>query len=84
MIGLWRIWRKIDQHQSNSAMRSALIEQRLDRIETQFGPNGGGLREAVNNITDKLKHMDKKLDCVTQDVAKLSGEFNQHMRESNE
>lgn len=81
LIGLWKIWRKIDQHQANSATRSALIEQRLDRIEVQFGPNGGGLREAVNNITDKLKHMDDKLDCVTTDVAKLSGEFKQHMRE---
>ena len=82
LLGLWKIWRKIDQHQVASATRSSLIEQRLDRIEGQFGPNGGGLREAVNRISLAVEKIDDKLDCVTQDVAKLTGEFKQHMRES--
>lgn len=82
LIGLWRIWRKLDQHQALTEMRSTLIEQRLDRIEIQFGPNGGGLREAVNRISSAVEKIDDKMDCVTQDVAKLSGEFKQHMRES--
>lgn len=84
LIGLWRIWRKIDQHQAASAMRSSLIEQRLDRIEIQFGPNGGGLREAVNRISSAVEKIDDKMDCVTRDVAKLSGEFKQHIRENEE
>ena len=82
LIGLWRIWRKIDIHQSKTEQRSALMEQRLDSIQAQFGPNGGGLREAVNRISDAVMNIDNKLDCVTQDVAKLTGEFHQHIREN--
>ena len=81
LIGLWKIWRKIDQHQTNSAARSDLIESRLDRIEVQFGPNGGGLREAVNRISSTVELMDKKIDHINRDVAYLQGEFKQHLRE---
>lgn len=73
----------MDVNQTKTEQRAALMEHRLDAIQAQFGPNGGGLREAVNHISDRLKHMDSKLDCVTHDVAKLSGEFNQHMREND-
>ena len=58
LIGLWRIWRKIDIHQSKTEQRSALMEQRLDNIQAQFGPNGGGLREAVNRISDAVMNID--------------------------
>jgi len=84
LIGLWKIWRKMDQHQASSEMRATLIEQRLRSIEVQFGPNGGGLREAVNRISSAVGKIDDKLDCVTRDVSKLSGEFHQHMRESEQ
>lgn len=80
LLGLWKIWRKIDQHQSNSAARSDVMETRLDRIEKQFGPNGGGLREAVNRISDSIHHLDTKLDHVSNDVAQLKGEFKEHVR----
>jgi hypothetical protein len=82
LVGLWGIWRKIDKHQSHSDQRAALLEQRLDSIQAQFGPNGGGLREAVNRISDAVSKIDTKLDTVTQDVAMLTGEFHQHIRES--
>lgn len=81
LFGLWKIWRKIDTHQSASATRSDILEVRLDRIEMQFGPNGGGLREAVNRISESLHHMDVKLDTVSSDVAQLKGEFKEHVRE---
>lgn len=84
LLGLWRIWRKIDTHQSNSEQRSALMEQRLDTIQAQFGPNGGGLREAVNRISDSLHHMDQKLDSVSSDLAQLKGEFKEHVRNDDE
>jgi len=80
LFALWRIWRKLDQHQSNSAARSDVMEVRLDRIEFQFGPNGGGLREAVNNISNNLQHMDAKLDKVSNDLSQLKGEFKEHVR----
>lgn len=81
LFGLWKIWRKIDVHQANSAARSDVLETRLDRIELQFGPNGGGLREAVNRISDSISHMDKKLDTVSNDLSQLKGEFKEHVRE---
>jgi archaellum component FlaC len=81
LFALWKIWRKIDQHQTNSAARSDILEVRLDRIESQFGPNGGGLREAVNRISNNLQNMDAKLDNVSNDVAQLKGEFKEHVRE---
>ena len=83
-MGFWKVWRKIDTHQANSMQRSALMEQRLDLIQAQFGPNGGGLREAVNRISDNLHHIDSKLDSVSNDLAQLKGEFKQHVRDDNE
>lgn len=84
LFGLWKIWRKIDQHQANSTQRSELLETRLERIEKQFGPNGGGLREAVNRINSTVEKMDKKIDYINRDLAHLQGEFKQHLREKDE
>ena len=83
LFALWKIWRKIDQHQANSAARSDVLEVRLDRIESQFGPNGGGLREAVNHISNNLKNMDAKLDNVSNDLSQLKGEFKEHVRHND-
>jgi archaellum component FlaC len=83
LFALWKIWRKIDQHQANSAARSDVLEVRLDRIESQFGPNGGGLREAVNRISNNLQNMDAKLDNVSNDLSQLKGEFKEHVRHND-
>lgn len=83
LFALWKIWRKIDQHQASSAARSDILEVRLDRIESQFGPNGGGLREAVNHISNSLQHMDAKLDNVSNDLSQLKGEFKEHVRDND-
>ena len=83
LFALWKIWRKIDQHQANSAARSDVLEVRLDRIESQFGPNGGGLREAVNRISNNLQNMDAKLDNVSNDLSQLKGEFKEHVRDND-
>lgn len=81
LFALWRIWRKIDQHQSASAARSDVVEVRLGRIESQFGPNGGGIREAVNRISDTVDNMDNKLDLLGRELSQLKGEYKQHIRE---
>lgn len=83
LFALWKIWRKIDQHQANSSARSDILETRLDRIESQFGPNGGGLREAVNRISNNLQNMDAKLDNVSNDLSQLKGEFKEHVRNND-
>ena len=54
------------------------MEDRLDRIEKQFGPNGGGLREAVNRISDAIGKIDTKLDHLGEEFFTLKGEFEQH------
>jgi hypothetical protein len=47
---VWGVWRKIEKHQTDNSVRAIRMEDRLDRIEKQFGPNGGGIRQAVNEI----------------------------------
>lgn len=84
LLGLWRIWRKIDVHQANSAARSAVLETKVETIQAQFGPNGGGLREAVNRISDTIGHMDRKLDGMNSELSQLKGEFKQHVRDNDE
>lgn len=81
LFGVWKVWRKVDRNQQNTEVRLAVVDERLDRIEQQFGPNGGGLREAVNRIGDAITRMDTKLDTVSVEVAQLKGEFKQHIRE---
>jgi archaellum component FlaC len=58
------------------------MEDRLDRIESQFGPNGGGLREAVNRISETVNKMDSKLDSLGRELSQLKGEYEQHIREN--
>ena len=40
----------------------------------QFGPNGGGLREAVNNLTVTVASISDKVVKIGEDLARLSGE----------
>ena len=53
------------------------INQRLDRIEYQFHPNGG------ESIKDQLNRQDAKLQELHRDVAKLTGRFDQHIEEND-
>jgi hypothetical protein len=59
------------------------VEERLERIEKQFGPNGGGLRQAVNELTVKLGRIEERQIDISGKVAQLDGKFEQHIVENN-
>jgi hypothetical protein len=80
-FGSYKIWRKIDSRQQELHKSTMLLDSKLSRIENQFGPNGGGLREAVNNMSKTVLKIEDRVTKIGDDVAKLSGEFNQHIRE---
>jgi hypothetical protein len=82
LAGIWGVWRKIEKNQQDTQIRSVRMEDRLHRIEAQFGPNGGGIREAINRISDTVNKMDLKLDTLGRELSQLKGEYEQHIREN--
>jgi archaellum component FlaC len=78
----WGAWRKIEKHQTDNSVRAIRMEDRLDRIEKQFGPNGNGIRQAINDIATKLNKIEERQIGIGEKVSKLEGEFEQHMKES--
>jgi archaellum component FlaC len=80
---IWGIWRRLDTRHTESRLDVALMQERLELIQTQFGPNGGGLRQAVNEMSSKVDNIEEKVYNISQDVSKLSGEFHQHIVENN-
>jgi DNA anti-recombination protein RmuC len=83
IAGLWGAWRKMEKHQIETSIRAVRMEDRLGRIEQQFGPNGGGLRQAVNEISIKLNKIEERQINIGEKVAKLQGEFEQHTLEGD-
>jgi len=83
IAAIWGIWRRLDQRNTESRLEVAIIQERLEFIQTQFGPNGGGLRQAVNEMSSKVDNIEEKVYNISQDVSKLSGEFHQHIVETN-
>ena len=81
LAAAWGAWRRMEKHQQDSNIRAVRIEDRLERIEKQFGPNGGGIRQAINEIAEKLGKIEERQIGIGEKVAKLEGEFNQHMKE---
>lgn len=82
-VGVFQMWRKIDKRQQSLESSSVRLEDRLERIEHQFGPNGGGLREAVNNMSQTILKIDERMTKMGDEVANLSGKFQQHIVEGN-
>jgi archaellum component FlaC len=78
----YALWKKIEKHQTNEDVEYAVMKEKLETINKQFGPNGGGLREAVNNIADKIDKIEERVYDISEEVAKLSGEFHQHIVEN--
>lgn len=60
--------RRANRADTQEAITDAVtpLADRLVRIEAQFGPNGGGMRQ--------------KVDAIAVEVAELRGEFKQHTR----
>jgi archaellum component FlaC len=82
-LGVYAIWRRIDKRQTESQIETIRINDKLDRIEMQFGPNGGGIREAVNTMSRKVDGIDTRVTKIGNDVANLSGKFEQHVIEAD-
>jgi archaellum component FlaC len=82
-LGVYAIWRRIDKRQTEAQIATIRINDKLDRIEMQFGPNGGGIREAVNTMSRKVDGIDTRVTKIGNDVANLSGKFEQHVIEAD-
>lgn len=81
--GIYAGWRKLESRQADNYLEMIRINDKLDYIEKQFGPNGGGLREAVNNLAKHFTQMETRLTKIGDDVANLSGKFEQHIAETD-
>jgi len=77
------VYRTMDKKQTRLETDLSLISQKLEFIVQQFGPNGGGLRQAVNEMSDRLYKMDERQIEIGDKVAELDGRFSQHLAESN-
>ena len=73
--GLYAMSRIYKHREAETSEQIQVLKLHLERIEKQFGPNGGGIREAVNKISDKLTQVDDKLQMLHVEHAKLAGKF---------
>lgn len=84
IFSIYSVYRKLEKKQEKFQTDIALITQRLDFIIKQFGPNGGGLRQAVNEMSDKLSLIESRQIEIGDKVAELDGRFSQHIIENNQ
>jgi len=83
LLGVYGVWRRIDKRQTESQIQTIRINDKLDRIELQFGPNGGGIREAVNSMAKKVDKIETRVNIIDVKVANLNGKFDQHVIEAD-
>jgi archaellum component FlaC len=81
VLGVYAIWRRIDKRQTESQIQTIRINDKLYRIELQFGPNGGGIREAVNTMSKKIDKIETRVNTIDTKLANLGGKFDQHIIE---
>lgn len=74
-VGLYAMTRMYKHREAETAERILSLQHQLERIEKQFGPNGGGLREAVNKINERVCAIDEKVQMLHIEHAKLAGKF---------
>lgn len=79
----YALWRKIDRRQLEEVLEVASIQKDLQNIQAQFGPNGGGLRQAVNEIGKKIDKIEERQQIIGDRVSGLAGRFEQHIEEQN-
>jgi archaellum component FlaC len=82
ILGFYGIWRRIDKRQTEAQIQTIRINDKLDRIEMQFGPNGGGIREAVNTMAKKIDKIETRVNTIDVKLASLGGKFDQHITEA--
>ena len=76
------LWRRMERKQTTFELQQQRISDKLDVIQAQFGPNGGGLRQAVNEMSKKIDKIEERQISIGDKVARLQGEFDQHMIEN--
>jgi methyl-accepting chemotaxis protein len=90
IFGLYRIRKAIDSRDNELEKRLLVGDMERDQIlkeiasfksdlRREFGGNGGGMREAINRISDTVERVDVKTQSVAVEVADLRGRFEQHM-----
>jgi hypothetical protein len=82
IAGVFGLWRHIERRQNDFELHQVRIADKLDAIVVQFGPNGGGLRQAVNEMSHKIDKIEERQIAIGDKVAQLQGEFNQHVIEN--
>ena len=80
--GVWATYRRIDKKQMEHQMFLNRVSDKLDFIQAQFGPNGGGIRQAVNEMSKKIDKIEERQIVIGEKVARLQGEFEQHIEEN--
>jgi len=77
--GGWGLWRNLEKRQADQNTMLLRLSDKLDFIQAQFGPNGGGIRQAVNEMSIKIDRLEERQIAVGEKVAHLQGEFEQHL-----
>jgi hypothetical protein len=79
LAGGFGIWRRIETRQNEFQLSHVRISDKLDSIVLQFGPNGGGLRQAVNEMSTKIDKIEQRQIDIGDKLAHLQGEFDNHI-----
>jgi len=79
LAGGFGIWRRIETRQNEFQSQQLRISDRLNFIAAQFGPNGGGLRQAVNEMSIKIDKIEQRQIDIGDKLAHLQGEFDNHI-----
>lgn len=82
-VGAYGVYRRLDKRQQKFELDLVRVTEKLDFIVRQFGNNGGGLRQAVNELTDKVCQMEQRQISIGDKVARLDGKFEQHIVEND-
>ena len=82
LVGFFGVWRRVDRRQTQSEIQTARVIDKLDRIESQFGANGGGMREAINSMSCKIDKIETRTNIIDVKLASLGGKFDEHTHES--
>ena len=79
LVGGVGMWRRMERKQTEFELAQQHIADKLDFIQAQFGPNGGGIRQAVNEMSRKIDKIEERQITIGDKIARLEGEFTQHL-----